>query len=71
MAESALPCSIKPPIKYLANLVSADQISVEVFSNSMGKLDGSSVKGFAGIEESDMNLKPDPSTFALVPWEEG
>jgi glutamine synthetase len=54
-----------------AILVSADQISFDVFSNDMGKLDGSSVKGFTGIEESDLNLKPDPSTFALVPWEEG
>ena len=52
-------------------LVSSDQIGVEVFSNGMGKLDGSSVKGFTGIEESDMNLKPDPSTFAVMPWEEG
>jgi glutamine synthetase len=54
-----------------AILVSADQISFDVFSNGMGKLDGSSVKGFTGIEESDLNLKPDTSTFALVPWEEG
>jgi len=54
-----------------AILVSADQISFDVFSNGMGKLDGSSVKGFTGIEESDLNLKPDPSTFVLVPWEEG
>jgi glutamine synthetase len=52
-------------------LVSADQISDEVFSNGMGKLDGSSVKGFTGIEESDLVLKPDPSTFAIIPWEKG
>lgn len=31
--------------------------------------DGSSVEGFARIAESDMYLVPDPSTFALVPWE--
>ncbi len=30
--------------------------------------DGSSVEGFARIEESDMIAKPDPTTFQLVPW---
>jgi glutamine synthetase len=35
--------------------------------------DGSSIEGFVRIEESDMYLVPDPSTFALFPWkgEEG
>jgi glutamine synthetase len=32
--------------------------------------DGSSIEGFARIEESDMLLHPDPSTFAIYPaWE--
>jgi glutamine synthetase len=30
--------------------------------------DGSSVEGFARIHESDMHLKPDLSTYALIPW---
>jgi len=30
--------------------------------------DGSSIEGFARIEESDMIAKPDPSTFVLLPW---
>ena len=30
--------------------------------------DGSSIEGFARIEESDMVLKPDISTYALLPW---
>jgi len=30
--------------------------------------DGSSVRGFKTIEESDMILKPDPSTLAIIPW---
>ncbi len=30
--------------------------------------DGSSIEGFARIEESDMVAKPDPSTFAIIPW---
>lgn len=30
--------------------------------------DGSSIEGFVRIQESDMRLKPDPHTFALLPW---
>ncbi len=30
--------------------------------------DGSSIDGFTRIEESDMIAKPDPSTFAIIPW---
>ncbi len=30
--------------------------------------DGSSIEGFTGIEESDMVLMPDPTTFRLLPW---
>ncbi|HHW25808.1 MAG TPA: type I glutamate--ammonia ligase [Firmicutes bacterium] len=30
--------------------------------------DGSSVHGFVRIEESDMLLKPDPSTYVAFPW---
>ncbi len=30
--------------------------------------DGSSIEGFARIDESDMIAKPDPTTFQLVPW---
>ena len=30
--------------------------------------DGSSVLGYATIEESDMRLVPDPKTFAVLPW---
>ncbi|TET08352.1 MAG: type I glutamate--ammonia ligase [Candidatus Atribacteria bacterium] len=32
--------------------------------------DGSSIQGFMRIEESDMFLKPDYSTFTVNPWEE-
>ncbi len=32
--------------------------------------DGSSVEGFARIEESDMLIKPDLSTYVVYPWEE-
>lgn len=30
--------------------------------------DGSSIEGFTRIEESDMNLRPDPDTFTIFPW---
>lgn len=30
--------------------------------------DGSSVEGFARIDESDMVAMPDPATFQLIPW---
>ncbi|MGD9124066.1 MAG: glutamine synthetase family protein [Desulfarculaceae bacterium] len=35
--------------------------------------DGSSIQGFARIDESDMLAMPDPSTFTILPWrpEEG
>ncbi|MCD4785752.1 MAG: type I glutamate--ammonia ligase [Candidatus Eremiobacteraeota bacterium] len=33
--------------------------------------DGSSIEGFARIEESDMFLRPDPSTFVVFPWIKG
>jgi len=39
----------------------------EAFSEGMG-FDGSSIRGYARIDESDMIARPDPSTFSLVPW---
>jgi glutamine synthetase len=31
--------------------------------------DGSSIEGFTRIQESDMIAKPDPDTFAILPWQ--
>jgi len=39
----------------------------EAFENGKG-FDGSSVEGFARIEESDLNIVPDPKTFRVLPW---
>jgi glutamine synthetase len=39
----------------------------EAVSEGMG-FDGSSIEGFARIEESDMIAKPDPTTFQFLPW---
>ncbi|MFH0788979.1 MAG: glutamine synthetase family protein [Pseudomonadota bacterium] len=33
--------------------------------------DGSSIEGFARIEESDMIARPDPTTFQMIPWRTG
>jgi len=30
--------------------------------------DGSSIQGYARIDESDMIAKPDPTTFKILPW---
>ena len=37
------------------------------FENGKG-FDGSSVESFARIEESDLNIVPDPKTFRVLPW---
>ncbi|MGD1009251.1 MAG: glutamine synthetase family protein [Candidatus Aminicenantales bacterium] len=37
------------------------------FSEGKG-FDGSSVAGFVRIEESDLVIKPDPTTFRVLPW---
>ncbi|MGB4595001.1 MAG: type I glutamate--ammonia ligase [Anaerolineaceae bacterium] len=39
----------------------------EVLDNGIW-FDGSSVEGFARIQESDMHLVPDPETYAMLPW---
>jgi glutamine synthetase len=42
----------------------------EGLTEGMG-FDGSSIEGFARIEESDMIAKPDPTTFQMVAWRQG
>ncbi|MFC2173640.1 glutamine synthetase family protein, partial [Acidobacteriota bacterium] len=52
--------------------------NVEVPENQFEKaldgqvlFDGSSIEGFSRIEESDMLLKPDLSSFSVFPWNNG
>ncbi|HEY6238701.1 MAG TPA: type I glutamate--ammonia ligase [Thermoplasmata archaeon] len=47
----------------------ADTLDADSFVSGVPKLDGSSVRGFREIFESDMILVPDASTFAVVPWQ--
>lgn len=50
------------------------EIPIREFEKALdGKImfDGSSIQGFVRIEESDMYLRPDYSTFTINPWEEG
>jgi glutamine synthetase len=37
------------------------------FAEGIG-FDGSAIEGFARVAESDMLIKPDPSTFQVLPW---
>jgi glutamine synthetase len=46
-------------------------ITVEELEKALAEgmgFDGSSIEGFARIDESDMLALPDPTTFQLVPW---
>ena len=46
-------------------------ITVEQLDKALNNelmFDGSSIEGFVRIEESDMYLRPDPSTFVVFPW---
>ncbi|AGL01777.1 type I glutamate--ammonia ligase [Desulfoscipio gibsoniae] len=46
-------------------------ITVEQLDKALNNelmFDGSSIEGFVRIEESDMYLHPDPSTFVIFPW---
>ena len=47
--------------------ITVDELK-HALEDGMG-FDGSSIEGFARIEESDMIARPDPGTFALLSWE--
>ena len=48
--------------------ISANTFTQDQMEDGLPKLDGSSIVGFASIEDSDLILKPDPTTFAIIPW---
>ena len=52
-------------------LLKSFAIPIEELDKAMEEgigFDGSSISGFAHIEESDMLAKPDPNTFQILPW---
>lgn len=58
----------------IAGAVKSVTIPIHQFPDSIEHgtwFDGSSIEGFARIAESDMYLKPDISTFQVIPWERG
>ena len=48
--------------------ISADTFTADQMEDGLPKLDGSSIVGFTSIDDSDLVLKPDPNSFALIPW---
>ncbi|MGI0083526.1 MAG: glutamine synthetase beta-grasp domain-containing protein, partial [Nitrososphaerales archaeon] len=48
--------------------IPASSLDNDSFTDGVPKLDGSSIRGFTEIHESDMILTPDPLTFGLLPW---
>lgn len=48
--------------------IAANMLRKENFEDGLPKLDGSSIRGFTSIHESDLIIRPDPSTYATIPW---
>ena len=49
--------------------IPVSSVTENELAEGFGKLDGSSIKGFKEIHESDMVMKPDLKTFAILPWQ--
>lgn len=46
----------------------AKMFKIEDFTDGLPKVDGSSIRGFTEIHESDLIIRPDPATYATIPW---
>ncbi|AWR94890.1 type I glutamate--ammonia ligase [Acidianus brierleyi] len=51
--------------------IPASDFDENSFKEGFGKLDGSSIRGFTMIYESDMILQPIPQTMSIIPWMNG
>ena len=49
--------------------VSISPAELEVAFEEGMTFDGSAIDGYARVQEADMLAKPDPSTFAVLPWQ--
>ena len=55
----------------ILGILKSFSITVEELEGALEEgmgFDGSSIEGFARIDESDMVARPDPDTFQLLPW---
>jgi len=56
------------PGRYHHTTISAATFTPDQMKDGLPKLDGSSIVGFTSVDDSDLILKPDPNTFAIIPW---
>src|SRR3954470_7969087 len=52
---------------YLKSVAVAPAELEAAFAEGIG-FDGSAIEGFARVSESDMLVRPDPTTFTVLPW---
>jgi glutamine synthetase len=77
-AEYVLKTSKEHDVKFIRlwftdilGMLKSFAITVEELEGALAEgmgFDGSSIEGFARIDESDMVAMPDPDTFQLLPW---
>lgn len=48
--------------------IPSNTFRIEDFDDGLPKLDGSSIKGFTEIQESDLIIRPESATYATIPW---
>ena len=56
------------PGRFHHTTISANTFTPDQMVDGLPKLDGSSIVGFTSIDDSDLILKPDPNTYAIIPW---
>ncbi len=71
MAKEANVKFIRLWLTDILGFVKSFAITVEEHEGALEEgmgFDGSSIEGFARIDESDMVARPDPNTFCMLPW---